>query len=139
MLTAVSINVHNCGHTTQKLKRGARVVVVPTSAPQPSQKTIKVQSLYQPLPPGPPPMPPIFPPLYCERDTDEPPLTVATVVPMPSKMEVPPETVTPDFNVGVDEVETTNQLPPLDGVLKAKVVLPYVSAYHVFLFHEEAA
>lgn len=54
---------------------------------------------------------------------------------MPSKMEVP-EAVTPDFSVGVDAPETTILDPPEAGVLKANVVSPTVSAYHVLVDHE---
>ena len=57
---------------------------------------------------------------------------------MPSKMLVPPLTETPVFSVGCEAPETMSLEPPLDGVLKAKVSPPMVSAYHVFLFQELA-
>ena len=76
-------------------------------------------------------------PLYCDNETEEPPLTVAPVYPMPPKMEVPPDTLTPDLRVGVEEADTTIVVPPLEGVLKAKTVLPYVNEYQVLLLHEE--
>jgi len=60
---------------------------------------------------------------------------VAFEKPVPSKMLVPLLTVTPLLSVGCDAPLTTSVLPPLDGVWKAKVSLPTVSAYHVFLFH----
>lgn len=63
---------------------------------------------------------------------------VPSTLPMPSKMVVPPETLTPEVNAGSDEAETTMPLPPLDGVLKAKVSLPLVRAYQMPLFQEEA-
>ena len=47
-----------------------------------------------------------------------------------------PEAVTPDLSVGVEAPETTMEVPPLLGVLNAKVVLPTVSAYHVLVDHE---
>ncbi|MBR0064535.1 MAG: hypothetical protein IJQ06_02945 [Paludibacteraceae bacterium] len=47
-----------------------------------------------------------------------------------------PEAVTPDLSVGVEAPETTSPLPPLLGVLKAKVVLPTVRAYHVLVDQE---
>jgi hypothetical protein len=53
-------------------------------------------------------------------------------------MLLPPLTVTPELSVGCDAPETTMPLPPLDGVWKAKVSLPTVIAYHVFLLHDEA-
>jgi hypothetical protein len=51
---------------------------------------------------------------------------------------VPLLTVTPLFIVGCEAPLTTIVLPPLDGVLKAKVSLPTVIAYQVFLLHDEA-
>jgi hypothetical protein len=44
--------------------------------------------------------------------------------------------VTPDCRAGVEGAETTRPLPPLDGVLKAKVVLSYFRAYQVLALHE---
>ena len=66
-----------------------------------------------------------------------PPLTEAPVKATPSKILVPPLTVTPLKSVGVEEAETTIVLPPLDGVWKANVSLPNVMAYQVLLLHEE--
>ncbi len=59
-------------------------------------------------------------------------------MPKPSNMVVPPLTLTPLFSVGCEAPLTTSVLPPLAGVIKAKVSLPTVMAYHVFLFHDEA-
>lgn len=53
-------------------------------------------------------------------------------------MLVPPLTVTPIFRVGCEVPLTTRELLPLAGVLKAKVSLPTVMAYQVFLLHDEA-
>lgn len=47
-----------------------------------------------------------------------------------------PDAVTPDLSVGVEAPETTMVLPPLLGVLNAKVVLPTESAYHVLMDQE---
>ena len=69
--------------------------------------------------------------------TAEPPLTVAPVYATSSKIEVPAETATPDVRVGVEAAETTNELPPEDGVLNAMTSLPTAKAYHVFLLHDE--
>lgn len=57
---------------------------------------------------------------------------------MPLKMGFPPLTVTPLFNVGVDDPDTTIPEPPLEGVLKAAVAEPTVMEYQVFLFQDEA-
>jgi hypothetical protein len=57
---------------------------------------------------------------------------------MPSKMLSPPLTVTLLFSVGCEAPETTRADPPLAGVLKAKVSLPMVRAYQVFLLQELA-
>lgn len=53
-------------------------------------------------------------------------------------MLVPPLTVTLFLSVGVDDADTTKGEPPLDGVLKAMTLLPYVKAYHVLPLHVEA-
>ena len=53
-------------------------------------------------------------------------------------MPVPPLTVTPLFSAGCEAPLTTSVEPPLAGVLKAKVSLPTVMAYQVFLLHDEA-
>ena len=50
-------------------------------------------------------------------------------------MLVPLLTVTLLFNEGFEAPETTSVEPPLEGVLKAKVSLPMVMAYQVFLLH----
>ena len=69
-------------------------------------------------------------------DADEPPLTLAPVAASPPKCDVPPETLMPEVRPGVEAVETTSALPPLEGVRKQKVPLPPVSAYHVLELHE---
>ena len=58
-----------------------------------------------------------------ERVTEEPPVAVAGKKALPAKTDVP-EAVTPDWRAGVEGAETTNELPPLAGVLKAIVVVP---------------
>jgi hypothetical protein len=51
-------------------------------------------------------------------------------------MLTPLLTVTLLFKVGCEAPETTRVDPPLAGVLKAKVSLPMLKAYQVFLLHE---
>ena len=67
----------------------------------------------QGLPPGP------LLDLYSERVTVLPPLIVGLMFPSPPNISVPSLTVTPELMVGFEEAETTNLLPPLEGVLKA--------------------
>ena len=62
-------------------------------------------------------------PEYVERFTEEPPLTVPSMLPAPLNSSVPPLTETPDFSVVVPLVDTTNVEPPLPGVLKASARL----------------
>jgi hypothetical protein len=51
---------------------------------------------------------------------------------------VPPLVVTPLWTVGWDAPDITIPLPPLEGVLKAWVVLSTVMEYQVFLSQEDA-
>ena len=73
--------------------------------------------------------------------TEDPPPAVPPVTAKPPAYDVPPLTETPLFNVGVPEVETTRDVPPLAGVLKQRTGVasdPLYKAYHVFLLHDEA-
>jgi hypothetical protein len=54
----------------------------------------------------------------------------------PPKQDVPPLRLTPDWSVGCEAPLTTSPLPPLEGVLNEKVLVPTVSAYHVLADHE---
>ena len=51
--------------------------------------------------------------------------------------EASPLTETPLRMVGWEEPETTRPEPPLEGVLKAKVSVPTLKPYQVFLLQEE--